>query len=142
MLWAFGFFGASRRRPLPNDKSQRLPLGWRRSRRGKDAENVDGFIHRHSEPFPLLVAFFGYEKQKNRNTSRSRANKTMLEDRCRYWDRHCLSLLTERNIKKYVVRIDCRFFFSDHKAKRKSLAKRNAIGEFRPLRRATRGSAS
>ena len=60
VLWAFGFFGASRRRPLPNDKSQRLPLGWGRSRRGKDAENVDGLIHRHSEPFPLLVAFFGY----------------------------------------------------------------------------------
>ena len=80
--------------------SQRLPLGWGRARRGKDAENVDGLIHRHSEPLPFLVAFFGYEKQKNRNTSRSRANKTMLEDRCRYWDRHCLSLLTESNRKK------------------------------------------
>ena len=60
VLWAVGFFGASRRRPLPNDKSQRLPLGWGRSRRGKDAENVDGFIHRHSESFPLFVALFGY----------------------------------------------------------------------------------
>ena len=35
-----------------------------------------------------------------------------------------------------------RFFFSDHKAKRKSSQKETPIGEFRPLRRATRGSAS